>query len=267
MPRILSLLVLLTLLIPSMASARVDILPHLLVVEGRARSTEVTVLNLSDGPSDFKVSLLSYSQDEKGLYTKLEGSLSELFNIDEIVRVSPKDFRLERLGRQKIRVALRKPSDLPDGEYRFHLLATGYAAPAEKELEGGEGPSISLAVNVGVAIPVIVRHGDDLSATGKLKDFKLVDESTTGASKPELTFTATREGNISTLGRVEVHWAPEGEKSEQIGFITNFNLFTEINERYGAVPLKKAPSGKGRLRIIYTDTETKVVYDEVIIDQ
>jgi len=249
------------------ALARVDILPHLLVLEGRDRSTEVIILNLEEGKNEFKVGLLNYKQDEEGLYETLETPLSDLFDPADIVRISPTNFTLDQLGRQKVRIALRKPADLPEAEYRFHLLATGYEVK-DPSTKAKEDTAVSVDINVGVAIPVIVRHGDNFSATGKLKDFKLIDPSETRSKKPELAFTATREGNASTLGRVSVSWAPAGsDVYEEIGFITNFNLFTEINQRSGSIALDKVPSGKGILRVLYTDTHTEAVYDEVLINQ
>ncbi len=247
------------------AQARVDILPHILVIEGRERTTELTILNLSEELNRYGLKVIHYRQNEDGTYKILEAPLDPLFDPEQIARISPKEFTLEGGGRQKIRIAMRKPSDLPEKEYRFHLVATGYEIDDPKAPPPPGDISVSMKINVGVAIPVIIRHGD-LSATGKLKDFNLKAASQTESGKPELAFTATREGNSSTLGRVEVAWAPDGQNYKDIGFITNFNLFTEITERYGAVPLDVFPSG-GSIRILYTDTESKEIYDEIILDR
>lgn len=247
----------------SAAEARVDILPHILVMEARDRSTEANVLNLSEELNRYELKIIHYRQDENGIYTTLDAPLSPLFDPDKIARISPKQFTLDERAKQKVRIAMRKPSDLPEGEYRFHLVATGYEVEdANKPAPDGE-VAVSLKINLGVVIPVIVRHGD-VSATGKLKDFKLLSGQQTESGKPELTFMATREGNASTLGRVEVAWAPEGEDYRDIGFITNFNLFTEITQRKGAVPLDTFPSG-GSLRILYKDTHNETIYDEIVI--
>jgi len=249
-------------IISTQTFARVDILPHLVVIEGRERSGEIIVLNFADQINEFDLQVINYRQNENGVYAILDGPLSPLFDPKEILRMSPKKFRLDELGRQKVRLSLRKPSDLPDGEYRFHIVATGYEP--DESIKETKNASVSMKINVGVAIPVIIRHGD-VSATGKIQDFEIVGSSKTESGKPELKFTALREGNASTLGRVDVAWSPDGQNYEDIGFITNFNLFTEINKRYGAVPLEKIPRG-GSIRVLYTDTETKEVYDEVVFD-
>lgn len=244
------------------SQARVDILPHIVVIEGRERSGEVIVLNFSEKVNEFDLQVIHYRQDENGVYEVLDEPLSPLFDPREILRMSPKKFQLSGAGRQKVRLSLRKPSDLPEAEYRFHIVATGHEP--QKEKKNDENVAVSMAINVGVAIPVIIRHGD-LSVIGKVKDFELVESSKTESKKPELKFTATREGNASTLGRVDVAWAPDGGDYEDIGFITNFNLFTEIDKRYGTIPLEKMPRG-GSIRVLYTDIQTEEVYDEVIFD-
>jgi P pilus assembly chaperone PapD len=249
-------------LLPSVSFARVDIIPHKVVIENRERSGEIIVLNLSQDLNNYDLNVIHYRQDENGAYETLEEPLSPLFDPREILRMSPQSFQLAGSGRQKVRLSLRKPADLPEGEYRFHIVARGYEAMEEKQVEENKG--VFMDINVGIAIPVIVRHGD-LSATSSIGDFELVGPTRSGTGKPELKFTAFREGNASTLGRVDVSWAEDGRNFEDIGFITNFNIFTEIDRRFGAVPLDKLPRG-GTVRVLYTDTITEEVYDEVVFD-
>jgi len=244
------------------AYARVDIVPHLVIIENRERAGEIIVLNLAEEIGDFHLSVINYKQNENGVYEILDEPLSPLFDPKDVLRMSPKNFQLASLGRQKVRISIRKPADLPDGEYRFHIVAM---SPDRKHAkESGENASVAMSINLGVAIPVIVRQGD-LSVKGSVKDFELVDASQTESRKPELKFTALREGEASTLGRIDVAWAPDGKTFEDIGFITNFKLFTEIDKRHGSIPLEKLPRG-GTVRVLYTDVRTKEVYDEVVFD-
>jgi len=248
---------------PISAHARVDIIPHMVVIEGRDRSSEVTIINLSDEVNTYALDILNYRQGNNGAYETLDGPLSPDFDPEKIVRMSPREFTLIARAKQKVRLSLRKPADLPEGEYRFHILAVGREEMPEERVTGEK--QVSVKVNVGVAIPVIIRHGD-LSATGKLTDFKLVGSTKSPSQKPEFQFTALREGNASTLGRVEVFWSPDGGSAnyKSIGFITNFNLFTEITERKGAITLSELPTS-GQLKIVYSDTESKKIYDEIVI--
>jgi len=249
-------------IVSSQLHARVDMIPHKLVIENRERSGEVIILNLSDEIHDYDLDAIHYRQNEDGAYEILEAPLSPLFDPRDVIRMSPQRFQLSGKGRQKVRLSLRKPSDLPEGEYRFHLRAK--ADKREQDKQANENVGISMNIKFGIAIPIIIRHGD-LSATGTIGNFELVGPSRSASGKPELKFTASRQGNASTLGRVDVAWAADGQNFEDIGFITNFNIFTEIDKRFGAVPLDKLPSG-GTVRVLYTDTITDEVYDEVIFN-
>ena len=248
----------------SPAEARVDMVPHIVVMEPRERSDEVTILNLSDETREFTVKIIHYKQTlPKGTYEKLSEPLNPLFDPDKIVRFSPKTFTLGPDGQQKVRFSLRKPADLPDGEYRFHVLATSYATEIEKQ-PSSQDVAVVMSMNVGIAIPIVIRHGE-LTATGKLSDFELKAPSKENGNKPELHFLGTREGNSSTLGRISVEWSEDGRNFKEIGFIRGFNIFTELNTRQGRVPLNMLPT-TGTLRVIYNDEKTNTVYDEIIFD-
>jgi P pilus assembly chaperone PapD len=258
-------ILLLTFFITTTAFARVDIIPRMVVIENRERSGEITILNLSDKEETYSLKTLNYKQDTAGVYKTLEEPLSPLFDPTEVLRMSPRTFTLPPMGKQKVRLSFRRPADLPDGEYRFHILAIAdkknqTAQKADKKV------SIGVGINLGISIPIIVRQGD-LSAAGKLENIVLKTPSETKSKKPEVTFKAVRSGTASTLGRIDVAWRPQGGEWDNIGFITNFNLFDEINERYGSIALEKMPLGTGELRLSYTDTDNGTLYDEIVLQK
>jgi hypothetical protein len=200
---------------------------------------------------------------EDGVYVNADGLLNPEFDHNEIVRFSPKNFTLGAKGQQKVRVSLRKPSDLPDGEYRFHVQGVSYDLEKPPE-QDSDNITVSVSMHVGVSIPVIVRHGD-VSVEASLTDFELLDPQRAKQVRPALAFKALREGNASTLGNITVDWAPAGEDYRQIGILRNYNVFTEINSRIGQVPLDVLPTN-GTLRVKYVDSHTKKLYDEIIFD-
>ncbi len=244
----------------SSAYARVDILPRIIVMEPRDRSGEITILNLFDDPSLYRIEYLNYRQNSDGTYTTLEQPLSEFFDPEKIVRLSPRQFTLQPQGRQKIRLSLRKPEALPEGEYRFHILAQRRELKdIERTAETKEDRiSIQMKMNIGVAIPVVVRHGDT-QVEAKITDAQYVAPNQANKQRPGLAISVMREGNASSIGSLSVF---SGE--ERIGFISNFNIFTEINQRNVEVPLKIDPQGKSGLRVVY-QTESGQVFDEILI--
>lgn len=244
--------------------ARIDIVPQKIVIENRERNGELTILNLFGVKGTFRVELVNFQQDENGVYKELSAPLNSNFDPKKIVRFSPRQFTLDAYGRQKVRISLRKPADLPEGEYRFHIKAIRMAQEDERKQKNPN--SISVLTNVGVTIPVIIRHGNT-SAKAHLHDLSIIDASQTKTKKPELHLTIDREGNASTIGMLEILLKTPNGKERRIGRITNMNIFTDITTRKVEVPLYENPTGQGRLIARYYDGDggnnKGKIFDEV----
>ena len=244
------------------AEARIDIVPRKIVIENRERSGELTILNLTGQQSTFRMDLISFSQNENGIYTELETPLNPAFDPSTVVRFSPRQFTLPPGGRQKIRLSLRKPANLPDGEYRFHIKALSLAQP-DPDLPDG----VYMHANIGVTIPVVVRHGNT-EARASLSDIKLVAPNKTERNRPELHLTINREGTESAIGNLEVFWQANGQKEKKIGNMGHTNVFTEINQRFVKIPLTEMPSGNGTITVRYSkELNEGEIYDEVSLQR
>jgi fimbrial chaperone protein len=250
------------------AQAKIDLVPRKVIIDGRSRTGEVIILNLGNEPSTFRIGLVNYKQDEKGIYQELQGPLNPVFDPEKIVRLSPRQFTLPVGGRQKIRFSIRPPADLPKGEYHFHISALELAGQGS-ENETARGKQITVRMNVGVSIPVIYRHGE-LSGEAKLSNLTLVSSDRTESKAPELQMRITRKGDAGAIGNLSVMWETAGQPPQQIGVITNMNLFTEINYRDVPVPLSMMPTGPGILRVRYTEdagVNKGRVFDEVVLQR
>ncbi len=257
------LLILASIFVSVPVQARIDIVPQKIIIENRDRNGELTVLNLFAIKGTFRIELVSFRQDEDGVYKELSTPLSNNFNPKEIVRFSPRQFTLDAYGRQKIRISLRKPADLPEGEYRFHVKAMRLAQEDEKKQVNSN--AVNIITNVGVTIPVIIRHGNT-TAKAQLSDLNVVDESQTKTHKPELHLNISREGNASTMGMLEILLRTPNGEERRIGRITNMNVFTDIAMRKVKVPLYENPKGKGRLIARYFDNKNKKeIFDEATL--
>lgn len=251
--------------VTSYAANRIDIAPRRVILESRDRNGEFTLLNMGDQEGTFRVQIINYKQDEHGAYSKPGVPLNPAFNPEEVLRLSPRQFTLPAEGRQKVRFSIRKPADLPDGEYRFHIIASrlsDFGPPAPTD----EGEKIvGLAANISTAIPIIVRHGQT-RVSASLSDLGYVAANKEG--KPEVKVTINREGNISTIGTITAYWTAQGSSQPvQIGLLSNMNVFTEISKRYVAIPLDAPLQGRGTLKVVYVNDITKAVYAETSIQQ
>jgi len=250
---------------PSISWAMIDITPQKIVMETRDRSGEFTILNLYKKTGTFRIELLNYEQNENGIYKKLDTPLNPDFNPKRIVRFSPRQFTLPPGGRQKIRLSLRKPSDLPEGEYRFHVKAYRFSQEEEQSTNQSSG-SINISTNMGVVIPVVVRHGKTFS-DAKIHNASFVDAQQGKAHKKELHLDILREGSASTVGKLEVIWKRENNKKEKIGEISNANVFTDVEKRNFKIPLLKTPNDNGVVFVRYFDAiKEEKIFDEVVLN-
>lgn len=246
------------------AHATIDITPQKIVIDARERGGEFTVLNLFDKNGTFRIELLNYEQEENGSYKKLKSPLNPNFNPEEIVRFSPRQFTLKPGQRQKVRLSLRKPADLPEGEYRFHAKALRFATEEEKR-EGAKNNSVSLLMNTAIVIPVVVKHGNTQVQT-KLDNATLIDPSQSPKERPELHIDVLRDGTASAIGKLDVYWQPTAGKTKKVGTIVNANVFTEINKRTFKIPLSETLIGQGTVTVRYTDEVNKgKILDEITI--
>jgi len=235
------------------ATAMIDIVPQKIVMEARDRNADFTILNLYNKTGTFRVELLSYRQDENGIYQKLESPLNSDFDPNNIVRFSPRQFTLEPGAKQKVRLLIRKPGNLPDGEYRFHVKTSRFASDEERKENQG---SVSIVMNTGIVIPVVVRHGKTFS------DAKITQANMTQSGN-EMVIDVEREGSASTIGQLNIYEI-NGIKEEKIGTISNANIFEEITQRRFKVPLKKRPDSEVVIR--YSDEVQKgKIFDEMSV--
>ena len=125
---------------------------------------------------------------------------------------------------QTMRIAARAPKDLPDGEYRVHLLFRAVPPPTPVEApKDVKGVSFKLTTIYGVTIPVIARFGN-LEATAAIANVK----RTTADGKPAISLQLTRKGDRSTFGEVRVMKA--GIK-DPIAVQRGIAIYTEIGQR------------------------------------
>src|SRR5690606_18933622 len=87
---------------------------------------------------------------------------------DSMIVYSPRQFTLAPGSTQVVRIAVRKPADLPPGEYRSHLSFDRLpdSDAGATNIENVNKPTspneigVQVTALLGVSIPVIVRHGE-----------------------------------------------------------------------------------------------------------
>ncbi len=149
-------------MLPAPAQAAGDLLvaPTRIVLDGQ-RGTEVILNNTGSEPATYRISLELRRMTAEGRLTEVtdeEANQTEQA-AKSMIRYAPRRVTLPPNQPQAILLGVRAPQDLPDGEYRAHLLfrAVPKAKPITEQTNPEGGFSIALTPIYGVTIPVIVR--------------------------------------------------------------------------------------------------------------
>ena len=240
--------------------------PTRVILEGRTRSAEVTLVNVGREPATYRVTLLHLAMTETGELKEIEKPDPGAPFADDLVRFSPRQVTLAPNASQIVRLQLRLPAELSAGEYRSHLLFRAIpnedTAPERRieskaETKPGE-LSVQLIPIYGISIPLIVRHGQT-SATAGLTD--LAFDPAAGSEGPALRCRLTRAGNQSVYGNISVTFRPaQGGAPRVVGTMNGVAVYPPLAARSVQVPLQAPPGlslSGGRLEVAFSKPEEK----------
>lgn len=177
-----------------------SIMPTRVVLEGRTRSEEVMLRNSGQGPCTYRIQFVEMDMDENGQLSERLKKDGELTAAD-LIRFSPRQVELAPGEMQTVRIQVRKPEGLAEGEYRSHLLFQNVPTAEPPAPVGGEKEvAVKVTTIMGISIPVILRHGE---TQGRVRISELRYEAPKKADAPPvLSLRMTREGNRSLYGSI-----------------------------------------------------------------
>lgn len=220
------------------------------VVLASENSSELTLVNKGSEAGSYRIIVRNIRADDYGkFHHAVTAKENELF-ADNIIRFSPRRVTVEAGAFQKVRVMVRKPKDLKEGEYRTHLVFQSLPKQDNNSLDTNGDLSVSVDPIVEVSIPVIVRHGK-LSAAVEIQTPSVKDDT--------LTFTLKRDGSRSTYGDVEVFVNNGNKKGERVGYVRGLSVYYPNAKRIVEVPLQLPASfskSKDGLLISFTEDPT-----------
>lgn len=221
------------------AAGNLMVTPTRIVFEQRDRSAQVTLVNQSDKTSSYRISFVRQNMTEGGQFVPVAEGEAGQFS-DPMIRFSPRQVSLPPGQSQVIRLVLRRPGDIADGEYRSHMLFQALPEPTSTNVEAltqqaPEGITIELVPIVGIAIPVIVRQGDlDSAVTLSNAEIVAADQS---ASAARILVDINRDGNSSAYGDLRVTFTPEGAEPIVIAQANGVAVYANMETRRFQMPL------------------------------
>ncbi|HXC18191.1 MAG TPA: fimbria/pilus periplasmic chaperone [Holophagaceae bacterium] len=232
--------------------------PTRLVIENGQHVAEVALFNQGSTPGTYRISLLRTQMSSDGSIT--EGPAPADGSVDPVslFRYSPHQVTLQPGETQIIRIALRKPAQLPDGEYRVHLQFLGLPpveAPKPKSDQPQKGLSVVIKPVFGVSIPLILRQGN-LSATANLSGLAIQADA---QGHSLLKMNLDREGNASVYGDLKAVFTATGGPTQPVGELNGVAVYTPLASRSVSFRLDP-PAGMslrhGTLAVSFVDEKT-----------
>lgn len=215
------------------------------VFEGPKRTEVITIINSSDESETYRLGWRHFKMTaDKSLVALPNDELTPEMNlVPDMVRFAPRRFTVPPRSSQQVRMMLRMPSDLPDGEYRSHFWVQPEADVDELRLKAeedvkkkGAKGGVSLTMLAGVTMPVIVRKGS-LEATVSIQNL----QASESGGFVTTSFSLVREGNKSVYGDID-YVCNEGVGEYVLRTTKGIAVYTELNQRNFNLRIEKDPS-------------------------
>lgn len=250
-----------------------SISPTHVVIDERARSAEVLLVNRGDEDAIYRVFLKDLRMKPDGHYEPIEQSREGEHSAMDMLRFSPRQVHLPPRGMQRIRVLVRRPADLADGEYRSHLHvqqvpSANPATDVEAPTDSGQ-IAIRMVPLFGASIPIIVREGP-VSATASLSDVAL-EHVSTPVETSAVALRLHRAGSSSIRGDLEVRTArPDGAEGELLGIAKGISVLAPTSERQVRVrlnaPIPRTSEGDAiQVRYVAREDKNATVLAEAVV--
>jgi hypothetical protein len=244
--------VMLGLCTPGHAAGDLLVAPTRIVLDG-PRGAEVVLNNIGTETATYRVSLELKRMREDGSLEDIElenATPAEQATLDMLF-YSPRRVILPPNQPQTIRVGVRPPAGLPDGEYRAHLLFRAVRDPVPAAVDPNAPPatgvSISLTPIYGVTIPIIIRQGA-LTATAAIANPRIESSGDEHA----LRFDLSKQGNRSVYGEVIVE---RPGAAEPLLVARGVAIYAETGRRVVTLPIsaEQAALLRGPIKVRYIE--------------
>ncbi len=236
------------------------------------QTASVILRNPSDGSRTYRLEWIEQRMSEDGVYSQYkEGETVLHAPASSYLRLSPRQITVPPRGNQRVRIHYRPGADMAPGEYRSHLLFRVVGKLSEphsvSKIDGGDGMTLMLNMQLSVAIPVVVRHQTDEPPQVKISEVTPLPSTAPGQTA-RLAVVLQRSGLGGSFGRVVVDMQTSPEAPvERIGLSDNVSVFAEIDRRRLVLNLRdqNIPAGAW-LRVAYEglDEFKGLLWDEQV---
>jgi len=236
--------------VPAQAQGDLLVAPTRVVIN-QGGSAEVVLSNIGSQPATYRISAELRRMTEDGDFDEVkeaDANPAEKIAL-AMVTFAPRRITLLPGQPQSVRIAVRPPEGLADGEYRVHMnfrAVPPAQAPEDAAAAEASGLSIKLVPVYGITIPVFLRRGR-LEGGAMLANPHLV--KTDAGSYVELDMNRT--GQRSVYGGL----VGKNARGEVLFDLRGIAIYSEIAHRKVQIPVSPEALAKlkGPVRIEYRE--------------
>lgn len=236
--------------------ASILITPTRVVFDERDRTQEVIIVNTSQEQKTYALSWVEMEQNISGGYNILSTAQSENFaTASKHIRFSPRRLTLQPGENQRVKLSLRRSSDMNKPEYRSHLkftLIPNSVLEESQEKEQVEGVSVKLNLFLNYTIPVLIKRGD-IPSNVSISNVQLLKDSY-NRDLTGIKFALGREAGVSVIGDITISFkSANSNVYKDIGFNNNVSIYHELDRRLVNIPFEEIIGGgqTGELKISF----------------
>lgn len=157
------------------------------------------------------------------------------------------------------------------GEYRSHLLFRVVEELSEpynvQKFDGAKGMTVTLNMQLSVAIPVLVKHMVKEAPKVKIASVDTIPAATPG-QQVQLSVLLQRNGQVGSFGQMVVDMQRSTNAPvERIGIAENISIYADVTQRRVVLNLRESviPTGAW-LRVAYEgmDEYADILWDEKV---
>ncbi len=260
------LFILLSLLLnqPETVSAKTKILmlsPVRIIFTDRQRVANVKISNPTDEAITYAISLITMRKNQEGKLQLVELETEEEKMTREMIRYSPRRATIQPGERQVVKLMVRKPKDLPVGEYQTRLQISPLQTLLPNSQEEESKEKFVIDVLVSSSFPVIIQHGN-LSSTVTPQNISIKTfPGTPSGMAAEITLNKTGSG--SAFGNVFLYYTTNNKDTlRKIGQALDLAIYLPQNKQTATIPLKDITAQEllsGTIRVTFQPSIGRVV--------
>lgn len=235
-----------------------------IVFEGSKRSEVLTIINNTDNPQTYRIGWLYYVMNDQGrlVAVERENLPPEVRPAEDMIRYAPRRITVPAKKSQQIRVMMRMPAGVEDGEYRSHLwirvepnVERIKKTADEERRKSGVNKSLSLEMLPGITMPVIIRKGD-VNATINIQNL----QAQQSPGFVNISYDFLREGMRSVYGDTDYICNAGTSSAYLLKRVRGIGVYNEINLRKYNLKTEKPTesSGCNTLTVSFQETEDSV---------